>query len=287
MPRILILAGGISSRMKKNDSSVMLDSKLMNDSNEKSKSMIRIGSDDRPFLDYLLINIQNAGYKDVVIVVNERDNSIINYYSDRKNSVCFENLTFDFTIQPIPPGREKPLGTADALYRALLKRTDWRGKKFTMCNSDNLYSVIALKLLLECHHPNSMIDYESKGLGFDDERIGKFAITKKDRNNFLIDIIEKPSAETIEMQKKIDGFVGVSMNIFRFDYDMIFPFLEITPENQSRKEKEIPATVKLMIDKNPHSVFTLRLKENVPDLSSKSDILIVKEFLENKFPYKP
>lgn len=287
MPRIVILAGGISSRMKKNDSSVTLDQKLINDSNEKSKSMIRIGSDDRPFLDYLLLNIQKAGYTDVVIVVNEKDNSIINYYSDKKNITEFENLSFDFAIQPIPPGREKPLGTADALYRALLKRTDWIGKKFTMCNSDNLYSVNALKLLLECNHKNSMIDYDSKGLGFDDERIGKFSITKKDDKNFLIDIIEKPSAETIEMQKKIDGFVGVSMNIFRFDYDMIFPFLEITPENQLRKEKEIPTTVKMMIEKNPRSVFTLRLNENVPDLSSKSDILIVKEFLENKFPYKP
>jgi len=286
MPRIVILAGGISSRMKKNESNVALDPKLINDSNEKSKSMIRIGSDDRPFLNYLLINIQNAGYKDVVIVVNERDNSIINYYSDKKNIEAFDNLSFDFAIQPISPGREKPLGTADALYRALIKRTDWKNKKFTMCNSDNLYSINALRELLNSSHHNAMIDYESDGLEFNYNRISKFSITRKDENNFLIDIIEKPTIEQINYQKQKDGFVGVSMNIFRFDYDMILPLLEITPINPVREEKEIPTTVRMMIEKFPNSVYAYRMKEYVPDLSSKSDIPVVKKYLENNFHHK-
>ncbi|MEW6508578.1 MAG: sugar phosphate nucleotidyltransferase [Bacteroidota bacterium] len=283
MPRIVILAGGISSRMKQLDMNVILDKKLIDDSNEKSKSMIRIGSGDKPFLDYLLFNIKNAGYNDVVIVVNEKDNSIINYYSDKKNISGFENLSFDFAVQPIPPGREKPLGTADALYRALIKRTDWKGKKFTMCNSDNLYSVFALKLLLNPSYPNSMIDYDSDGLGFGRDRIGRFSITKKDCENYLTDIIEKPNEETIDTLKEKDGYVGVSMNIFNFSYDMILPILEITPVNPIRNEKEITTSVKLMIEKIPQSVFAFRHKEYVPDLTSKSDIPIVKKFLDNKF----
>lgn len=286
MPRIVILAGGISSRMKKNESGLILDKKLLDDSNEKSKSMIRLGDDDQPFLNYLLYNVAMAGYTDAVIVVNEKDNSIADYYSNSENRKLFPTLKIDFATQPIPSGREKPLGTADALYRALMKRTDWKNKKFTMCNSDNLYSVNVLRLLLHTTYQNAMIDYESDGLGFSIDRISKLSITKKDHQNFLIDIIEKPSPEEIDKQKKKDGFVGVSMNIFRFDYDMLLPLLEITPLNPERNEKEIPTTVKMMIEKYPGSVYAIRMNEYVPDLSSKSDIPVVKQYLENNFPYR-
>lgn len=286
MPRIVVLAGGISSRMKKNDDDVILEKKILDDSILKSKSMIRIGDNDQPFLNYLLRNIAEAGYSDMVIVVNEKDNSIVDYYSNPKNIEQFQSLNFDFAYQPIPYGCDKPLGTADALYRALLKRTDWQNKKFTMCNSDNLYSVNALKLLLNSVYPNAMIDYESEGLGFDYERLSKFSITKKNPNNFLMDIIEKPSPEEIKNQKMRDGYVGVSMNLFRFDYDFILPLLEKTPINPIRKEKELPTTVKMMIEKAPNSVYAFRVNEFVPDLSSKKDISLVKNFLENNYPNK-
>lgn len=286
MPRIVILAGGISSRMKKSESGLILDKKLLDDSNQKSKTMIRLGDDEQPFLNYLLHNVQIAGYTDVVIVVNEKDNSILDYYSNTENLKQFSTLKIDFATQPIPSGREKPLGTADALYRALIKRTDWKNKKFTMCNSDNLYSINALRLLLQSTYPNAMIDYESDGLGFSIDRISKLALTKKDHQNYLVDIVEKPSPEEIAKQKEKDGFVGVSMNIFRFDYDMIMPLLEITPLNPVRNEKEIPTTVKMMIEKFPVSVYAYRMNEYVPDLSSKSDIPVVKKYLENNFRNK-
>lgn len=286
MPRIVILAGGISSRMKKNESGLILDKKLLDDSNEKSKSMIRLGDNEQPFLNYLLYNVAMAGYTDAVIVVNEKDNSIADYYSNSENRKLFPTLKIDFATQPIPSGREKPLGTADALYRALMKRTDWKNQKFTMCNSDNLYSVNVLRLLSHTTYQNAMIDYESDGLGFNIDRISKLSITKKDHQNFLMDIVEKPSPEEIDKQKQKDGFVGVSMNIFRFDYDMILPLLEITPLNPVRKEKEIPTTVKMMIEKYPGSVYAIRMNEYVPDLSSKSDIPVVKKYLENNFRYK-
>ena len=38
---------------------------------------------------------------------------------------------------------------------------------------------------------------------------------------FLIDIIEKPTPEIIESVKSKSGFIGVSMNIFSFSYDVI------------------------------------------------------------------
>ncbi len=278
--KLVILAGGVSSRMKNSISSDGdVDAKLIEDARKKSKGMIRVGKDERPFLDYLLFNAREAGYEDIVIVISERDSSIKDYYS----SLFLQGLKISYAVQSIPAGFEKPLGTADALYQALKSKPEWRGEAFTMCNSDNLYSMIALKLMLESQHLNAMIDYDCDGLEVEKERIEKFAVTKKDDESFLIDIIEKPSVEEVENVKSNDGFIGISMNLFRFDYDMIFPFLETVPLHPIRREKELPAAIKMMIAKNPKSLFCYPLREHVPDLTSKSDILTVKKYLEKHY----
>jgi glucose-1-phosphate adenylyltransferase len=275
--KLVILAAGVSSRMKNSISSDGdVDSKLIEDARKKSKGMIRVGKDERPFLDYLLFNAREAGYEDIVIVISERDSSIKDYYS----SLFLQGLKISYAVQSIPAGFEKPLGTADALYQALKSKPEWRSEAFTMCNSDNLYSMIALKLMLESQHLNAMIDYDCDGLEVEKERIEKFAVTKKDDESFLIDIIEKPSVEEVENVKSNDGFIGISMNLFRFDYDMIFPFLETVPLHPIRREKELPAAIKMMIAKNPKSLFCYPLREHVPDLTSKNDILTVKKYLE-------
>ena len=77
--------------------------------------------------------------------------------------------------------------------------------------------------------------------------------------------------------------IGVSMNIFKLDYDMIFPCLVDVEPHPVRNEKELPSAVKLMLDRFPGSMFAYPLKEHVPDLTSKSDILPVKEYLEREF----
>jgi glucose-1-phosphate adenylyltransferase len=286
MGKIVILAGGISSRMKNSFSDFVIDEKLIADADQKAKSMIRLGESGKPFLDYLLINIQKAGYSEVMIVINEKDNSITEYYAELKNHSCFEKLKISFAIQPIPKDRNKPLGTADALFHALNSKPDWKSNKFTMCNSDNLYSVNALKTLINSPYQNSLIDYNRDGLGFAKERIEKFAVTKKDEENYLTDIIEKPSVDLIEQLKSEDGFIGISMNIFRFSYDMIYPLLNETPLHHERNEMEIPTTVKMMIERYQKSVYAFRANEVVPDLSSKEDIPKVKEYLKNNFSNK-
>lgn len=279
--KLVILAGGISSRMKNSIGSIAdINFQLIEDAKKKSKGMIRLGEGERPFLDYLLFNAREAGYKVIVIVISERDYSIKDHYSNSSLS----GLKISYTIQKIPAGFTKPLGTADALYQALKSKPEWRGSALTMCNSDNLYSQQALFLMLKSKYANAMIDYDKNGLEVEEERIAKFAVTKKDDEGFLVDIIEKPSAEEVKTVKGKDDFIGVSMNLFRFDYDMIFPFLETVPLHPVRMEKELPSAIKFMISKNPKSLFCYRLKEHVPDLTSKSDILAVKKYLEKHYP---
>ena len=283
-PNIVILAGGISSRMKNPTSaSSALNRSLSKDAEHKSKAMIGVGENSRPFLDYLLYNIERAGYRHVVIVVGERDDSIRLYY-EREARKNFSSLDISYAVQKIPSGFLKPLGTADAVLVALNSMPSWKGEKFTVCNSDNLYSVQALQLLLEDSHDNAMIDYDRTALKFDSERITKFAVIKKDADGYLKDIVEKPSAEEMKQAADSNGRVGVSMNIFRFTHDNIYPFLESVPLHPVRQEKELPNAVKLMVHQHPRSMYAIPLSEHVPDLTTQSDILEVKEYLEKAFP---
>jgi glucose-1-phosphate adenylyltransferase len=282
--KLVILAGGISSRMKKpTNGNLEIDYKLLEDAEFKTKSMIGVGKDYRPFLDYLLYNARESGYKEIVLVVGANDNSIKEYYGSKNTDNDFYGLNISYAVQLIPEGITKPLGTADALYWGLKSKPEWKNDYFTVCNSDNLYSIKALSLMLKSKYIAALIDYDREALEFEKERIERFAVTKKSKNNFLLDIIEKPNSEIIESIKDINGFVGVSMNIFSLRYNIIFPILEKVPLHPERKEKELPEAVKMLANEIENSVYCYSLSEHVPDLTSKNDIKQVKEFLEVNF----
>jgi glucose-1-phosphate adenylyltransferase len=245
--------------------------------------MIGVGKDNRPFLDYLLFNAKQSGYSDIVIVIGENDNSINEYYGGSKKNNDFNGLKISYAIQPIPSGRNKPLGTADALIWGLKSKPEWAESKFTVCNSDNLYSQKSLRLMLNSPYYGALIDYDRSALEFESSRIEKFAVTIKDEKGFLKDIIEKPSADIINKLIIKNEFIGVSMNIFSLSYDKIFPILEKTPIHPERKEKELPEAVKILANEIKESVYTYPLDEHVPDLTSKKDILQVKKYLEKYY----
>jgi ADP-glucose pyrophosphorylase len=281
-PNLVILAGGVSSRMKK-VSSDSLEPALQRDAEEKSKSLIGVGEGSRPFLDYLLYNAEAAGYRDVVIVVGERDTAMREYYGREERNNRFHALSISYASQAIPEGRTKPLGTADALLQALRWRPDWQGKKFTVCNSDNLYSKRALGLMLGSKAECALIDYDRDALRFESERVRQFAIVRTDREGRLLDIVEKPSMNEFARIGGREGRVGVSMNIFRFLYERIYQFLEMVPLDPVRKEKEIPTAVRMMVRAFPGCMEAIPLAEHVPDLTSRDDIAIVRDYLQKEY----
>lgn len=282
--RLVILAGGVSSRMKKPaKTDLNIDEYLLEQSEIKTKSMLSVGKNERPFLDYLLYNAREAGYREIVIVISEKDNSVRNYYGYKANGNEFEGLNISYAIQKIPVNRTKPLGTADALQQALSFRKEWKGGRFTVCNSDNLYSQKAFKLMLNEEHSNSMIDYNRDALEFDTSKIMKFGVTVKDSEGYLIDLIEKPTDKDLERAKDKNGIIGVSMNIFSFHYDFIFPFLKKTPLHPLRNEKELPDAINMMLKEKPKSLFCYPLSEHVIDLTSKADIPGVRKYLDKNY----
>ncbi len=281
--KIVILAGGISSRMKKASEHAELSEELRREADTRPKSMIRLGDGKRPFLDHLLMSVASAGYRDCVLVVNDRDTEIQEYYRNQKHIGDFHGMTIAFAIQAIPDGRSKPLGTGDALECALRSRPDWAGSCFTMCNSDNLYSVRALSTIGEESLDGAMIDFDRAALEFPRSRIAAFAVLQKNAQGYLVDIIEKPSTRDIESVRDDQGRVGVSMNLFRFAYDKILPCLEKTPIHPLRLEKELPDAVRILVRNDPRAIKAIPLAEHVPDLTSKEDILAIKQRLESEF----
>lgn len=280
-PNIVILAGGISSRMKRSvGKATGIDPSLADDAAHKSKSMIGVGTGGRPFFDYVLYTIAQAGYANVVLLIGERDASVQKYYEEEKHRKAFDKLNISFAVQPIPQGRSKPLGTADALQRALEFRRDWKGQQLTVCNSDNLYSKETLGLLLSSSERNALISYDFDALRFPRERIFQFAILRADSEGYLQNILEKPSEEQL---KAAGDKPGVSMNIFRFTYDDIFPYLARAPLHPVRNEKELPEAVRLMVSDHPRSTKIYSRSEYVPDLTTAGDIPDIQKYLHTHF----
>jgi glucose-1-phosphate adenylyltransferase len=281
---LIILAGGMSSRMKKNSSSNSLTKEEETQANERSKSLISVGNDGRPLLDYLLFNAKKAGYKNIYIVINEKGTMFKELYGQKTANNPFNGLSISFAIQHIPKDRIKPFGTADAVYQAIEQFPELNSQQYTICNSDNLYSENALKLLRQTENNNAFISYDRDSLDFSIEKILGFAIMNFDSENHLKTIIEKPSEEIANKHKDVLGKIRVSMNIFKFDGKSMFPYLKNCPVNPERNEKELPTVVLNRVNDDKKAFLGIPLSEHVPDLTSKEDIRVLKEYLTNHFP---
>jgi len=282
--RLVILAGGASSRMKQSVTSAGLDTRLMFDADRHTKSMIRLGAEGRPFLDYLLYNARSAGCTDIVLVVSEQDMTMRSHFGGEDKGNMYHGLSISYAVQRIPPGRAKPMGTADALLQALHAMPAWSGSGFTVCNSDNLYSSRAFAAMGNVGATGGLIDYDRDALGLAPERTAQFAVIGKSAEGWLETIIERPTDEDVARCRSANGRVGVSMNLYRFRYDMILPFLESVPEHPMRREKELPEAVRLMVEAHPDEMRVVEFAEPVPDLTSKDDIVRMQEILAASFP---
>lgn len=241
--------------------------------------MVGVDPEGRPLISYLAWNAAAAGYTEVVLLLGVRNTALRTYLEERTRAGEFPGIHWTFATQPIPEGRSKPLGTADALEHALCAVPSWSGHTFTVCNGDNLYSPNAFRLLVEPGAPHALIDYDRSALEFSEERIRSFAVLLKDSSGFLRALLEKPSEADLAAARDATGRIGVSMNIFRFTYDAVLPVLERLPLHPVRGEKELPVAVSELLRLDPHAVRAIPLSEHVPDLTAVQDIMVLREYL--------
>tara|TARA_R110000796_G_scaffold104102_1_gene213742 strand:- start:113340 stop:114224 length:885 start_codon:yes stop_codon:yes gene_type:complete len=280
---LIILAGGASSRMKKHTVTNNLTETEIAQANERSKGLIGVGPNGRPLLDYLLFNAREAGYKNIYIIISENGSLFQEFYGEKKRDNHFHGLNISFAIQYIPKNRVKPFGTADALFQTVEQYPELNSAYYTVCNSDNLYSSEALNTLRNTKCPNAFISYNRDSLEFSHERISRFAVAKLDDENFLLDIVEKPSEQEVISAKDIDGKIRVSMNAFKFSGKNFYPYLKNCPIHPERDEKELPTALLNMIKDFPKTALGISFSEHVPDLTAKEDIAEVKEYLKKNY----
>ena len=281
---LIILAGGASSRMKKQVSLDNLSEEEIAQANERSIGLIGVGPKGRPLLDYLLLNAKKAGYKNIYIIIGEQGNLFKEFYGSENSNNDFNGLTISFATQYIPEGRIKPFGTADALFQAVEQYPELNSQEYTVCNSDNLYSTEALYALRKTSSPNAFISYNRDALEFPLERISRFAIAKLSENNQLLDILEKPTAEVLESYKDAEGKLRVSMNAFKFNGALLYPYLKNCPVHPERDEKELPTVLLNALKEHPDTTLGIPFSEHVPDLTAKEDIAEVKAYLKKHYP---
>lgn len=279
---LIILAAGASSRMKSSMAPKGLSEADIAAATSHSKALIGYGEHGRPILDFLLFNAEKAGYKEVLMIISPQTDAFKTYYGSKDKGNPFHKLRISYAYQHIPKGREKPLGTADALFQALEQYPKLQKTSFTVCNSDNLYSVEALEKLRMTDAPNALIGYDRDGLEFTMERISRFALLELDAENYLTDIVEKPDINETTRYTDEFGTLRVSMNIFKFSGTQFYPFLKDCPVHPQRNEKELPTALLNMCEKHPKACLGIPMKEHVPDLTSKEDILVFRQYLNNK-----
>tara|TARA_B100001094_G_scaffold28872_1_gene24119 strand:- start:171 stop:995 length:825 start_codon:yes stop_codon:yes gene_type:complete len=268
---LIIMAAGVSSRMKKSFSSHNMSKTQLDQSNNRVKGYIQVGEGMEPLIYYLINNAINAEIKNFYIIISNDSKNFQEYLKSIENKL---GINIKFAFQDFY-GQVKPSGTSDAIFQTMNQYKELMKTRFLVCNCDNLYSVNAMEILKRENNYNSMIAYDYDCLDFSQERLSSFSILKIE-NNFLSEIIEKPDIEIIRTsnQKK-----HVSMNIFSFIGSKVYKYLKDCPINNVRGEKELPSALQNMILDDKESIMTFPLCEHVPDMTYKDDIERINNFL--------
>ncbi len=231
--KAVVMARGMGRRMRTGPSSSTLTDEQAAAAAAGFKAMMPMGGASgeagRPFLDYVLHELAEAGVADVALVVGPEHDHVRRWYAGSRRPA---RLSVDFVVQP------EPLGTADAVLAA----EAWvDGASFLVINGDNLYPAAALRSLIALGAPG-LAAFSRRELidsgNIPADRIRAFATVDVDAESNLLSIVEKPPAGAIPDD---DGDQLVSMNCWRFD-SRIFAYCRDVPRSP-RGEFELPAAV--------------------------------------------
>lgn len=260
--KAVILARGLGTRMRKADDAAKLDPLQAAAADAGVKGMIPIG---RPFMDYLISALADAGFSDVCLVIGPEHGRVRDYY---RSDVAVSRIDLHFAVQ------EKPLGTANAVLAA---EAFAAGDSFVVLNSDNYYPVSALAELHRRCAP-ALIAFERSSLvrlgNVPEDRLARFGALEIDDEGFLRRVVGNAD------RGRVDGEdVYASLNCWLFTPE-IFHACRDVPVS-ARGEFELPQAVQLGIDTLGMRFEAVRVRAPVLDLSSRSDVASVAERLRD------
>ena len=235
--------------------------------NSGVKGMIPFG---RPFLDFVLSVLADAGCREVCLVIGPEHDSVREYYERTRVP---ERVRISFAIQ------HEARGTADAVQSA---RAFAGGDPFLTINADNLYPVEALRALVALDGQGLAAFRRSALLersNIDPDRISSFALLTIDDRGDLTGIVEKPDPDTLALH---GNDAAVSMNCWRFGPAIFEACARIEPS--ARGEFELPSAVRYAIRTMGERFRAVPMEAGVLDLSKREDIAEVERRLAHVDP---
>jgi dTDP-glucose pyrophosphorylase len=257
--KAVILARGLGTRMRKADDGVALDASQAAAADLGMKGMMPVG---RPFMDYLISALADAGITDVCLVIGPEHDGVRSHYSGRGAPT---RVMLHFAVQV------RPLGTADAVLAAEQFAAD---DSFIVLNSDNYYPVDALAALCRTRAP-AVVGFERSSLvrlgNVPRDRVARFGALDVAPDGTLRRILAAP---TPEMER---GDVFASLNCWSFIPTIFQACREVPPS--ARGELELPQAVQLAIDRMGLRMTVIPMHAGVLDMSSRADIASVTQRL--------
>lgn len=260
--KAVVLARGLGTRMRREDAAAALDDAQAEVAARGMKAMIPIG---RPFLDYALSALADAGCTDACLVIGPEHGDVRDYYARTSPPA---RIRMAFAVQP------EPRGTADALLAA---EAFADGDRVLMVNSDNYYPPRALAAL-RAVAGSGLLGFEREALiresNIEAARVRKYALLARHADGALARIVEKPDDAT---SAALGADALVSMNAWVFTPCIYAACRRVTPS--PRGELELQDAVRIAIDDLDERFDVVRVAAGVLDLSSRGDIARVRERL--------
>lgn len=262
-PRAVVLARGQGTRMRQVDVALegALEAAQAEAADRGIKAMMPIGPDGRPFLDFILSALADAGYHDICLIVSPDHQQMRDHYRH------VGRVRIAFAVQA------EARGTADALLAA---EACAAGDDVLVVNGDNYYPIDALKALRALDGPGTVL-FEADALvrasNIPADRLRAFAIGVVDSEGMLTDLIEKPDDATWRaLTAGPAGSPLISMNCWRLP-PAIFDFCRsLTPS--ARGELELSEAIRRAIAAGVR-LRVVRSREGVLDLSRRADVAAV------------
>jgi len=260
--KAVILARGLGSRMRREDRASTLNASQRAIADTGMKAMIPIA---RPFLDYVLSALADAGFRAACLVIGPEHQAIRDYYA----SLRTQRIRIGFAVQA------DPSGTADAVLAA---ETFAAGEPFVVLNSDNYYPVAALAALRE-QRPPALLGFSAGALerqgNLSLARIAGFPVLITATDGSLERLVDGAESAALQAQ----GDYRVSMNCWLFDSRVFNACRQI--ERSRSGELELPEAVRYLIRDRTTRFKVIGVDAPVLDLTSRADVAIVAERLRD------
>ncbi len=259
------MARGLGTRMRRDDEAAALSPEQAAIADRGVKALIPLGASGRPFLDYVISGLADAGFEDLCLIIGPEHDALRRHYSVEEPPT---RVSIAFAVQA------EPRGTADAVLAA---REFAGSDHFVIINSDNYYPVDVLRDLRLLGRP-ALPGFERDGLvrlgNIDPARVARFALLRVSPEGFLEAIVEKPDPATLQA---MGAEALVSMNCWLFGPRIFDACEAVTPS--IRGELELSEAVGRAIA-GGERFRVVPCSRPVLDMTSRADVVDVERRLQ-------